>query len=138
MMRALFMAALLAVPAMSAAQTATSTGDAVQDQPPQRIRSVLLTPGQKCPPAQGNEIVVCAPLEEPYRIPQALRRTEPTAENRSWVARAEIADDVSRRASGVPNSCSPTGSGGQTGCTQALLEQWTQEMRARANGQAIP
>lgn len=145
MMRSMFAAVLLAVPAIAVAQSAAPApaapapaAEEVQDQAPQRVRSVMLTPGQKCPPANGNEIVVCSTLEEPYRIPRALRQSEPTAANRAWASRAEVADEVGRQAAGLPNTCSPTGSGGQTGCTEMLLQRWTEEMLARRNGQAIP
>ncbi len=135
-MRMLFAAALLLAPAMASAQAQDKpvTADAAQGQAPQRIRSVTLGAGEKCPPAVGNEIVVCSTIEEPYRIPQALRQTAPSAENRSWVSRSEAVDDVGRRAGGLPNTCSATGSGGQTGCTQALLQQWSAEQRAKRNG----
>ncbi|MGJ3648811.1 hypothetical protein ACLB0R_10095 [Sphingomonas sp. GlSt437] len=103
-----------------------------------RIRSVLLQAGQACPPAKGDEIVVCGALDEPYRIPKDLRQSEPTAANRSWATRAEVVDDVGRRAAGLPGTCSTVGSGGQTGCTRALLEQWTAETLARKNGQPVP
>lgn len=138
MLRTLFAAALLAVPAIVTAQNAPPPTDAAQGEAPQRIRSVLTAPGQACPPAQGNEIVVCAPLEDPYRIPKSLRRSEPTAANRSWASRSQVVDDINRSAGGVPGTCSATGTGGQTGCTRALLERWTEETRARNSGAAIP
>lgn len=103
-----------------------------------RVRSVLLRAGEACPPAKGDEIVVCGTLDEPYRIPRQLRDSEPTAANRSWASRVETVDDISRRAGGIPGSCSTVGAGGQTGCTQALLQQWTAETIARRNGQTIP
>lgn len=150
-MRTLFAAMLLIAPAFAVAQDRAAVqdhaataqdrataGDTVEDQAPRRIRSVALAAGQKCPPAEGNEIVVCSTIEEPYRIPKELRRSEPTAANRSWAARTEVVDDAGRRAAGIPNSCSTTGSGGQTGCTQQLLEQWTAEQRARRAGTQIP
>jgi hypothetical protein len=112
--------------------------EAPVDAAPQRIRSVLLKPGASCPPASGNEIIVCSVVEEPYRIPKPFRDGPPTAASRAWATRVETADDAGRRAAGIPGSCSTTGTGGQSGCTLQLLQQWTAEQRAKRNGQPIP
>ena len=137
-MRSLLAAILLISPALAFAQEKPVEDGTVQGQAPQRIRNLLLRTGEKCPPSTDTEIVVCSSIEEPYRIPRRLRETEPTAANRTWASRVEGADDVSRKASGLPNSCSPTGTGGQTGCTKALIDQWNAERRAQASGNPIP
>lgn len=101
--------------------------------PPQRIRSVSLDPHEECPVAASDEIVICRSADEPYRIPKRLRHSaEIAAADQSWVNRAATMDEVSRVAAGLPNTCSPIGSGGQTGCTQALLRAWAAERRALA------
>ena len=53
---------------------ATPAQDKPQD-PPQRVRSILLYGTEECPkPASEEEIVVCANAgESPYRIPKSLR-----------------------------------------------------------------
>ncbi len=137
-MRSLLAAILLLSPALAIAQDKPVADGAVQGQAPQRIRNILLRAGEKCPASTETEIVVCSPIEDPYRIPRRLRETEPTAANRTWASRVESADDVSHKASGLPDSCSPTGSGGQTGCTKALIDQWNAERRARASGNPTP
>ena len=98
---------------------------------PQRYRSVQLKQGEKCPPAEGGEVVVCGTLEEPYRIPKALRRsTEIAAANQSWVNRVATMDEIGRVAGGLPDTCSVVGTGGQTGCMQQTMRAWAAERRA--------
>lgn len=133
-MRVMFLAALIALPAVAA--SAQQADDSYQAEPPQRIRSILVKPGEDCPKAEGNEVVVCAPIESPYRVPRALRDEGAVRpQNQAWGARALVLDDVSRRASGIPNTCSPIGTGGQTGCTLQLIQQWQAERSAKARGQ---
>lgn len=127
MLRPLVIAALLAVPAVAGAQDKQAeTGN-----PPQRIRSVTVNPGEKCPPSTSNEVVVCSTLEQPYRIPKQFRDSGPVpAQNQSWVNRAATVDQVSRVAGGLPDTCSPVGTGGQSGCALAANRQWAAEKRA--------
>lgn len=123
-------AALLAGPA--GAQTQAASQD-----PPQRVRSVLLYGDEPCPEAQDpNEIVVCANAgESPYRIPKELRdQPNEAAAAQAWTRRVETVEEVNR--AGLPNSCSPVGIQGQTGCTREMIRRWAQErvdQRARAS-----
>ena len=121
-MRYLMVAALL----VSGAAAAQEGGS------PQRIRSVTLAPGEKCPPSTGDEVVVCSRAGNPYRIPPALRRTEIPAANQSWANRAATADQIGRVAGGLPDTCSPVGNGGQTGCALARNQNYAAEKRAEA------
>ncbi|MDX5985431.1 hypothetical protein [Sphingomonas echinoides] len=144
MLRPFAVALLLAtVPTATVAQSApqASTTEAKQAEsgkPPLRIRSVTLTGNETCPQASNpdQEIVVCARVGEPYRIPKALRDQKPIpAQNQSWVNRTAVMDEVGRRAGGLPDTCSPTGSGGQTGCAQMRAQQYAAE-KAEAKRQA--
>ncbi|HEU0044896.1 hypothetical protein [Sphingomonas sp.] len=118
------LAALIASPAPTAAQ-----------EPPQRIRNVQIAKGQACPKPVGDEVVVCSTLEEPYRIPSELRNDQPIARAAgSWVNRAADIDQTSRVAAGLPDTCSPVGTGGQTGCFQAQARQWAADRRAARTG----
>ncbi len=125
--------ALLATPAFAQ--------DKPQD-PPKRVRSILLYDKDECPkPTDPDEIVVCANVgESPYRIPKPLREHKiDEAGNQPWANRMETVEDVSRTAAGMPNSCSTVGTGGQTGCTRKMLQQWYQErLDARARAARIP
>lgn len=123
--------ALLAAPALAQ--------DKPQD-PPKRVRSILLYGQEECPkPANADEIVVCANAgESPYRIPKSLRdQPDESAPAQAWTNRVETVEEVNRV--GLPNSCSPVGSGGQTGCTRQMIRQWYQErLDAKAKASRVP
>ena len=128
MLRTIALAALMSLPAVAIAQTAPASTSEVKQaesgKPPARIRNVQLTASEKCPEAVGDEVVVCSVIVDPYRIPKALRNPpKKDAASQSWVNRAATMDEVGRRAGGLPDTCSPVGSGGQTGCTAQMLQQ---------------
>ena len=101
--------------------------------PPKRVRSVALGATDLCPPSVGDEVVVCYTEDEPYRIPKRFRQTrEIPAANQSWANRVATIDEIGRVAGGLPNTCSVVGTGGQTGCTQAMLRAWAAERRQMA------
>jgi len=113
--------------------------DAAQDGPPERVRSVVLYGDQQCPkPTEEGEVVVCAQGDDsPYRIPSELRQSVERPDAVSWAVRV---DDVMNFANQtIPNSCSPIGSGGQSGCTMQMLRNWTAEKAAqKRRDAAIP
>jgi hypothetical protein len=116
---------LLVLPAALVAQDKPAAAE--NGKSPLRIRNIQLNKGEKCPPAVGDEIVVCGTIEEPYRIPKSLRESKPDAASQSWVNRAATIDEAGRVAGGLPNTCSPIGSGGQTGCVAKMLREYTAE-----------
>ena len=134
MVRWILVAALAASPAM--AQEAEKTSNA----PPQRTRSVTVYGQEECPkPEAENEVVVCARKDESerFRIPSELRNPpSQEAAAQSWANRAETMMEVNRV--GLPDSCSPVGTGGQTGCNQQLLRQWYQQRKAQQQAQQFP
>ena len=94
-----------------------------QDQAGDRVNQLVIYGDDPCPQSSEQEIVVCARKEENerYRIPETLRGGGlGDAKNQAWSERVKSYEYVG--ASGT-NSCSPTGPGGFTGCTQALLRQ---------------
>lgn len=127
---AVAIAAPAALPAAAFAQDAAG-------QPPQRIRSITIEPGQKCPESTAEEVVVCAlPDQEQYRIPKALRAEPKTdVKSISQAVRMERVMQDNRRI--LPGSCSPIGMNGQSGCAQQAAEAWLAEKRAVANGQPV-
>jgi len=129
MMRILFAAAIAATPAAVVAQDG--------GQPPQRIRSVTLQPGEKCPESTANEVVVCGLADqEQFRIPKALRDEPKTdVESVSQVVKMDRVMQDTRRT--LPGSCSAVGTAGQTGCAQAAAQAWSAEKRATATGQSL-
>ncbi len=98
-------------------------------EPPARESSVIVYGDDPCPQADGDEVVVCArrPEEERYRIPRPIRERQPTEV--AWGSRVEGLEEASRAMR--PGSCSVVGSFGQSGCTQALINQWFADRRAR-------
>lgn len=135
--RLLVAAALLAGPAM--AQDSKQAQD-TSSGPPKRVRSILLYGQEECPkPQSEDEIVVCANGgESPYRIPKEFRnQRKDDAGSQAWTNRVEMVEEVNR--AGLPNSCSPVGTGGQTGCTRAAIRQWYQErLDAKAKAAQVP
>jgi len=139
MVRAALIAALLLTPGAAFAQQATQDQQAATGQPPKRVRQVTLTGDQKCPESTAEEVVVCGRDDEPYRIPKGLRDNKPIpAQNQSWVNRAATMDQVGRVAGGIPDTCSPVGTGGQSGCSMTWNRQFADERRARRAEQTPP
>ena len=94
-----------------------------QDQPGDRVNQLVIYGDDPCPQSSDEEIVVCARKDEGerYRIPETLRGGSlGDAKNQAWSERVRSYEYVGK--SGT-SSCSPTGAGGFTGCTQALLSQ---------------
>lgn len=101
------------------------SGPALAADPPQeRVSTLLVFGNDACPQSTATEVVVCArqPESERYRIPKSLRKRDyNAARDGSWAGTAKVLEMVSRQ--GLPNSCSPVGSYGQSGClTQFLME----------------
>lgn len=97
---------------------------------PRVMRTTTVFGDDPCPAAAKDEIVVCGrlPEAERFRIPQKLRKPKNERTTRPWSEQNAILDDVARVQR--PDSCSVVGSGGQTGCTQAMIRQWAAERRA--------
>jgi len=113
----LFSAAILSGAGMMAAPAMA------QDQPGDRVNQLVVYGDDPCPQSSEEEIVVCARKDEGerYRIPETLRSGSlGDAKNQAWSERVKSYEYVG--ASGT-SSCSPTGAGGFTGCTQQLLRQ---------------
>ncbi|MCM8730354.1 hypothetical protein ACFO8O_05155 [Hephaestia sp. GCM10023244] len=146
MFGSLALIALIAAPAPALAMVqetpqATPTGDGQQGTPPEKIRNVTVYGNEACPKAEEGEVVVCSHLDanEQFRIPQELRETHYTPAKNSWVNKAQVVDEVSRTAGGLPDTCSPVGSGGQTGCFMQAGRAAAAEKRERARAQeSIP
>lgn len=120
--------------------TAAFAQQAETGRTPDRVRSVTLKPGEKCPPSTSNEVVVCGVIDpdEQYRVPKELRnKAEVPSQNQSWVNKTAAADQVGRVAGGLPNTCSPVGTGGQSGCAIANGRAWAAERRAAERNDAL-
>ena len=130
MMRPFLAPTALALTALTLTALTMATpvfAQATAGQPPSKIRSVTLTGNQKCPVSTvPDEVIVCARVApgEQYRIPKEVRNEGPIEQkDQSFAAKQDRLDEVGRAAGGLPDSCSPVGTGGQTGCTQQLLQR---------------
>jgi hypothetical protein len=119
-MKILFLAATIALvgtPAVEAAPTPQATTK-------ERIATLVVFGDDPCPRSSEDEIVVCArqPENERYRIPKRFRGKQYNeARDGSWAGTAKVLEYVSRQ--GLPGSCSPNGTAGQTGCFRKFLEE---------------
>jgi len=105
--------------------------------PPERIVDAEVYGEDKCPEATEEVIVVCRrlPEGERFRLPKRFREPTKKAGNAAWATRVQTMDEVGRVAGGLPNTCSPIGSGGATGCTQQMIDAWYADRRARQREQ---
>lgn len=104
---------------------------AAQDDRPTRRIHLTVYGEDRCPrPSGSDEIVVCArrPEAERYRIPPQLRERRDRPTELSWQVHNEALEAAARE--GRPDGCSVIGSGGQTGCTAAMIRQWLAERRS--------
>lgn len=137
MIRPFLAAALALIPVAAIAQDdrAPEAG-----RTPERVRSVTLTGEQKCPESTAEEVVVCSRInpDEQYRIPKEMRNTAEVPANRSsWVNRAATIDRVGRVAGGLPDTCSPVGTGGQSGCALLYNRLYAAEKKAAERNDAL-
>ena len=93
---------------------------AAQDAAGDKVNMVIIYGNDECPASNDDVINVCARKSEGerYRIPDNLRASD-DPDNTAWAKRAESFEMVG--ASGA-FSCSPTGAGGFTGCTQEMIK----------------
>ena len=126
---------LLSILALATATSALADDGSLgsSTQPPEKISFLATFGEEKCPEAiDPDEIVVCAtaPEGDRYRIPKDLRKTEDEAQaSQSWTSAVESLDEGARETR--PNSCSVVGTGGFTGCTQAMLREWCASRRGK-------
>lgn len=123
---------LALIPLLFAASPLLAQESSLAEPPPPRLSTLVVYGDDPCPRSRDDEIIVCArqPESDRYRIPKELREKRKKGEipTQSWVERARTLDMVSRM--GLPNSCSPHGSGGQTGCMRQFLETARREREA--------
>lgn len=103
----------------SAAALPATAQEAVVDG--EKINQVIVYGEDKCEQSTPDEIVVCRRLPEGdrYRVPQIFRGGDILdPRNEAWANRVVSLERVGRFGT---DSCSPTGLGGFTGCTQALV-----------------
>jgi hypothetical protein len=122
-----FLAPILILAFTPAAAFAQPVADPADNE---KINQVIVYGDQPCPKGAADEIVICERRADPYRIPKPLRSNPNAPENAAWGARAESLEYVGRTGIG---SCTPTGSGGASGCFNQLVRQARAE-RAQGDG----
>ena len=105
----------------------------------EKINQVIVYGDDKCEQSSPDEIVVCRrmPETERYRVPRLFRGGDPLdPRNEAWANKIVALERVGRFGT---DSCSPTGLGGFTGCTQALVAGAKAERQAadKADWQAM-
>ena len=128
------MTRLLLLVAATAAVALAPAPAAAQDEAGDRVNTVIVYGEDECPQSTGDEIVVCARMEESerYRIPEALRRSSDPA-NEPWANKVLAYEAVG---SFGPLSCSSVGSGGELGCTAKMIEAAYQERATNSDVRA--
>lgn len=111
---------VLALAGASAALGLASAPAAAQDGGGDKVNTLIIYGDDECPKSEGNEIVVCARMDEGerYRIPERLRQSNDPA-NEAWSSRVQSYETVGDFG---PLSCTPIGSGGELGCTAKMIE----------------
>jgi hypothetical protein len=111
---------LLALPFVALGLALTSSPAAAQGAGEERVNTLIIYGDDQCPVSTGEEITVCARLDEGerYRIPESLRESENPA-NESWASRVRSFEAVGDFG---PLSCTPVGAGGELGCTAKMIE----------------
>lgn len=117
--------------ALLLAGSAAAMPAAAQDGPVDvdKINQVIVYGDDKCEQSSPDEIVVCnrLPETERYRVPPMLRGNPLDVRNEAWANKVVALERVGRFGT---DSCSPTGLGGFTGCTQALVAGAKAERKA--------
>jgi hypothetical protein len=116
----LSLAALAASPVM--AQDAPTQGPAEP-----KVNQLIVYGDDKCPESTGDEITVCARLDEGerYRIPESLRGLD-GPQNQAWANKVKGFEAVGNFG---PLSCTAVGAGGELGCTAKMIEAAYAEKR---------
>jgi hypothetical protein len=98
-----------------------------------KVNQLFVYGDDQCPESKGDEITVCARLDESerYRIPESLRQLD-GPQNEAWTNKVKSFETVGDFG---PLSCSPAGAGGELGCTAKMIEAAYAEKReiARTN-----
>ena len=112
-----------------AGSAATMPAAAQQSVDAEKINQVIVYGNDKCEQSSPDEIVVCnrLPETERYRVPPMLRGNPLDVRNEAWANKVVALERVGRFGT---DSCSPTGLGGFTGCTQALVAGAKAERKA--------
>ena len=110
---------------------------AAQAQAQKGIAEVVVFGTDPCPRSSDDQIVVCRRMDEKmrYRMPEAYRPHGTYQENQSWAQRSKSLETVGRTG---PNTCSPVGPGGYTGCLIQQIQTAKGERKQQATDETPP
>ena len=120
--------ALLALPMLAFAAPVSAQAE-------EKINLVIVYGDDECPVSNPDEIVLCPRFQESERrqIPPDLRGNPDALSEQAWANRVRSYDMVG---AGGAMSCSASGGGGFTGCTQQLVGNYWAERDSMGSGQA--
>ncbi|MFT8736063.1 MAG: hypothetical protein ABF760_01220 [Zymomonas mobilis] len=98
----------------------------------ERVISLVVYGEDKCPQGKGNEIVICArkPENERYRLPKRFRdQQKQKFANSAWGPK--VADLERTTSTGLPTSCTTSGSNGISGCYHQFIMDSIAERQQR-------
>jgi hypothetical protein len=132
--RGIEMNRLFALAALASVAAFAPAPVVAQDQPGDKVNVVDVFGEDPCPQSSDEEIVVCRRLDEAdrYRIPEDLRQSD-DPENVSWAQRVKSFEAVGDFG---PLSCTPSGLGGELGCTAKMIAAAYEERRTGADARA--
>jgi hypothetical protein len=121
----------IALSTTAVATVGLSAPGAAQDVGGDKVNTIIVYGDDACPPSTGEQITVCARMDEGerFRIPENLRESGSPA-NESWANRVKAFETVGEFG---PLSCSPFGAGGELGCTAKMIETAYAEKRQGSN-----
>ena len=102
-----------------------------------RINEIIVYGTDPCPRSTDDEVVVCKRVgeEERYRIPERLREGGTLQERTAWAQKVRSIERVGRTG---PQSCSPVGPAGYTGCMEQMIRDAREESDEAVQQQTAP
>jgi hypothetical protein len=102
-----------------------------------RINEIIVYGTDPCPRSTDDEVVVCKRVgeEERYRIPERLREGGTLQERTAWAKKVRSIERVGRTG---PQSCSPVGPAGYTGCMEQMIRDAREESDEALQQQTAP
>ena len=102
-----------------------------------RVNEIIVYGTDPCPRSTDDEVVVCKRVgeEERYRIPERLREGGTLQERTAWAKKVRSIERVGRTG---PQSCSPVGPAGYTGCMEQMIRDAREESNEAVQQQTAP
>ena len=102
-----------------------------------RVNEIIVYGTDPCPRSTDDEVVVRKRVgeEERYRIPERLREGGTLQERTAWAKKVRSIERVGRTG---PQSCSPVGPAGYTGCMEQMIRDAREESDEARQQQTAP